>query len=78
MWKNYFIFIKLKPGRVVTQHFGVIDFSSDSIPLEILKTLYENDFPYLELTEKGRTELYGGVSKEETPPSIFKLKKKRS
>lgn len=63
---------------MVTQLFGVIDFSSDSIPIEILKALYEYKFPYLELTEKGKTELYGGVSQEETPPATFKPKKKRS
>lgn len=59
MWKNYFKFIKLRPGRVVTQQFGEIDFSSDKIPLETVKTLYESDFPYLEITEEGKAELYG-------------------
>ncbi|MEI7424184.1 MAG: hypothetical protein WCK18_18925 [Prolixibacteraceae bacterium] len=58
MWKRYFKFIKLRPGRVVTQQFGELDFSSDKIPLETIKALYENDFPYLEITPEGK-ELYG-------------------
>jgi hypothetical protein len=59
MWKRYFKFVKLRPGRVVTALFGEIDFSSDNIPLERVKELYENDFPYLEVTEEGLIELYG-------------------
>ena len=65
MWKRYFKFIKLKPGRVVTAQFGEIDFSADNIGIEIIQALYENDFPYLEITEEGKTELYGTVSKME-------------
>ncbi len=59
MWKQYFKFVKLKPGKVVTPEFGVIDFSADTIGIEIIKALYENSFPYLEITEKGKTEIYG-------------------
>jgi hypothetical protein len=59
MWKQYFKFIKLKPGKVVTSQFGEIDFSADMIGIEIIKSLYENGFPYLEITEKGKTEIYG-------------------
>ena len=77
MWKNYFTFIKLRPGRVVTYLLGEIDFSRDDIPLESIKLLYENDFPYLELTELGKTELYGGVSQEGTPPATLRPTKKR-
>ena len=59
MWKRYFKFVKLKPGKVVTALYGEIDFSADNLGIEILKTLYENDFPYLVLTEDGKAELYG-------------------
>ena len=62
MWKRYFKFVKLKPGKVVTTLFGEIDFSADNIGIEIIKALYNNDFPYLEITEEGKTELYGVVS----------------
>lgn len=59
MWKEYFRFVKLKPGKVVTALLGEIDFSSDSIPLEKIKQLYDYHFPYLEITEEGKAELYG-------------------
>ncbi len=59
MWKRYFKFVKLKPGKVVTAQFGEIDFSADNLGIEILKSLYENDFPYLEITQAGKAELYG-------------------
>ena len=65
MWKRYFKFIKLKPGKVVTAQFGEIDFSADSIGIEIIQALYESGFPYLEITEEGKAELYGTVSKME-------------
>jgi len=59
MWQEYFRFVKLKPGKVFTALLGEIDFRSDSIPLEKIKQLYDNDFPYLEITEEGKSELYG-------------------
>ncbi len=61
MWKPYFNFVKLQPGRVITTLFGCIDFSDDNIPVEKIRALYENDFPYLEITEAGKAELYGIV-----------------
>ena len=62
MWQEYFRLVKLKPGKVVTALLGEIDFSSDSVPLEKIKQLYESNFPYLEITEQGKSELY--VSKQ--------------
>jgi len=59
MWKLYFNFIKLKPGRVITSQCGDIDFRSDNISIETIKKLYESDFPYLQITELGKKELYG-------------------
>ena len=59
MWKKYFRFVKLKPGRVVTALLGEIDFSRDDIPLDQIKVLYESDFPYLQITEEGKAEIYG-------------------
>jgi len=59
MWKHYFKFVKFKPGKVITSQFGEIDFSADTIGIEIIKALYENGFPYLVLTEDGKAELYG-------------------
>lgn len=51
MWKQYYKFVKLKPGKVVTAQYGEIDFSADNIGTEIIQALYENGFPYLEITE---------------------------
>jgi len=59
MWQEYFRFVKLKPGKVFTALLGEIDFSSDSIPLEKIKQLYESNFPYLEITEEGKKR-FGG------------------
>ncbi|MEI7527257.1 MAG: hypothetical protein WCJ95_23105 [Mariniphaga sp.] len=72
MWKRYFKFIKLKPGKVVTAQFGEIDFSADSIGIEIIQALYENGFPYLEITAEGQAELYGGISETEESLEIRK------
>ena len=62
MWKTYFKFVKLEPGRVVTALFGELDFSADDIGIEIIKALYESGFPYLEITEAGKAEIYGLVT----------------
>ncbi len=59
MWKKYFKVIKIIPGKVVTPLFGVIDFSSDNIPLEKIIALFESDFPYLQLTPEGEQAIYG-------------------
>ena len=34
MWKRYFKFVKLKPGKVVTALYGDIDFNADNIGIE--------------------------------------------
>lgn len=58
MWTDYFRLIKLRRGRVITPSHGEIDFNRNDIPAEICKELYENKFPYLELTEVGKRELF--------------------
>ena len=72
MWKRYFKFIKLKPGKVVTAQFGQIDFSADNIGIEIIKALYESGFPYLQITEEGKAELYGTETTRKTSYAIEK------
>jgi hypothetical protein len=59
MWTNYFRLIKLRRGRVITPSHGEIDFSRDDIPLETCKELFDRGFPYLELTELGKKEVFG-------------------
>ena len=56
MWTQYFNFIKLRRGRVITPSHGEIDFIRDDISTEICKELFEKGFPYLELTELGEQE----------------------
>lgn len=80
MWKKYFKVIKIIPGKVVTPLFGVIDFSSDNIPLEKVIALFESDFPYLQLTPEGEHAIYGVPLPEPDVPAPAKQtapKKKR-
>ena len=77
MWTQYFNFIKLRRGRVIVPIHGEIDFSRDDIPLEICKELYEKGFPYLELTELGKNELYGIISETPLPKQEQTPKKKK-
>lgn len=58
MWRRYFRF-KLVPGVVITQRFGRLDFRQDDLSVHMLQKLYEDDFPYLELTKEGKRVLYG-------------------
>lgn len=44
---------------MITSQCGDIDFRSDNISIETIKKLYESDFPYLQITELGKKELYG-------------------
>ena len=74
MWKTYFNFVKLEPGRVVTALFGELDFSADDIGIEIIQALYESGFPYLEITEEGKAELYRTVSQMEKIKKVRGLK----
>ena len=62
MWTDYFRFIKLRRGRVITPSHGEIDFSRDDISVETCKDLFDQRFPYLELTEVGKKELYGIIT----------------
>lgn len=75
----------IRRGRVVVAGHGEIDFSRDNIPVALCQTLYENDFPYLKITEKGKQELYGIKTVKETetvgvqtPPPNRKNNKRRS
>lgn len=77
MWRKYFDIVKIVPGRVVTQQFGVIDFSSDRVPVETCKTLFEEDFPYLQITEAGKSELYG-IQPAKTTAAVKQKKARRS
>ena len=75
MWTDYFKFVKLRRGRVITPSHGEIDFSRDDIPVETCRKLFEKGFPYLELTDKGKKELYGIV--EKNPVTIKEMKPRK-
>lgn len=75
MWTDYFKFVKLRRGRVITPSHGEIDFSRDDIPVETCKELFDLAFPYLELTELGKRELYRIV--EKNPVSIKEMKPRK-
>ena len=76
MWTDYFNFIKLRRGRVITPSHGEIDFSRDDISVETCKELFDWGFPYLELTELGKKELYGIVEESPLPKKQSQKKKK--
>jgi hypothetical protein len=59
MWRKYFRLVKLVPGKVVVPRFGIIDFRRDDLSVDLCKTLFENDFEYLEITPFGEAEFYG-------------------
>ena len=76
MWTDYFYFIKLRRGRVITPSHGEIDFGRDDISVETCKELFDREFPYLELTEEGKKELYGIVEDPPLPKKQSQKKKK--
>ena len=78
MWTEYFKMVKVHRGRIVTQSHGEIDFSRDNIPVETCRKLFENGFPYLELTELGKKELYRIEVKPPLPKQQSTPKKKSS
>lgn len=59
MWKTYFKVVGIVPGEVIVQGYGKIDFASDSVPVETCLDLFEKDFIYLDITEKGKVKFYG-------------------
>ena len=82
MWTDYFKLIRLKPGKVITFLCGEVDFSKPNLSLEVLMKLWESDFPYLQITELGKKELYGIMDKpdklETQDPKLVKVGLKRS
>ena len=72
-----FKFIKLRRGRVITPSHGEIDFSADNIGIEICKVLFDMGFPYLELTELGKKEMYGIIYETPLPKLEQNSKKKK-
>ena len=59
MWRKSFKLVKLVPGKVIVPKHGVIDFRRDDLSVDLCKTLFEDDFEYLEITPFGEAEIYG-------------------
>jgi hypothetical protein len=57
IWTDYFNLIKVLPGRIVTPRYGTLDFGDPNLPVEKIRALYEDGFPYLELTALGKEAL---------------------
>jgi hypothetical protein len=62
MWRKYFIVVKVVPGRIKTPRHGIIDLSRDDLNVATLKELYEEDWPYILITNEGMKELYGSAA----------------
>ena len=77
MWTEYFKMVKVHRGRIVTQSHGEIDFSADNIGIETCKELFDRGFPYLELTELGKQDLYGIEEKPPMPKQQSAAKRKK-
>ena len=58
MWNDYFTLINVLPGRIVTPRLGTLDFSDPCLPVEKVQALFEDDFPYLQITPLGMEALY--------------------
>jgi len=58
IWTDYFTLIKVLPGRIVTPRFGTLDFADPLLPVEKVLKLFEDDFPYLQITPLGLETLY--------------------
>ena len=46
-WKSKFQLVGVKPGVIVTQQYGPIDFSRDDIAIEKCERLVKEGFAYL-------------------------------
>ena len=67
IWTDCFKLIRVHPGRIVTPRHGILDFSDPKIPIAKCKELFEEDFPYLQITPRGLDYLY-------PIPKLVKLK----
>jgi len=67
-WTAYFTLIKVLPGRIVTPRFGTLDFSDPKLPVEKVKALFDDGFPYLELTTLGLQKFPNEISQPQSDP----------
>ena len=77
MWQVYFKVKGIIPGRVVVPGYGTLDFSKKNLSLKVCKELHDKGFPYLEMTEEGKTK-YNGIKPEEAKHAQLKKKEKKA
>ena len=77
MWKKYFKVVKIVPGEVVVPGHGKLDFSKDNISVEVCRSLFESDFPYLAITDEGQDFLYGDTVKEKILIKTMAVRRKK-
>jgi hypothetical protein len=60
-WQKYFRLKGIRPGKVHVSipNIGIVDFTDILLDLDLLRKLWEADFPYLEPTEEGYKIIYG-------------------
>jgi len=68
MWTDYFKVTGIQPGRVVTHRHGTLDLSRPDLSIDTLKSLYDQGFPYLKLTKKGKDKF--APKKKQTTKSV--------
>jgi len=83
IWTDCFKLIKVLPGRIVTPRYGTLDFSDTSLPLEKMQALFEDDFPYLQITPLGMDTLYpvprlAKLQSNESVPPTRKVRKRKA
>ena len=66
MWREYFNLVGIVPGKVILPGNREIDFRNDNLDIQLLLNLFEKDFPYLQLTEKGKQTFYQVEPKKTT------------
>lgn len=47
-WRSKFQVVGIVPGPVVTFHFGTVDLSDETLPLEFIQKVYDGGCSYLQ------------------------------
>ena len=58
-WRRFFSVKGIQPGEIISPRHGSIDFRRDDLDPDFLLKLWEEDFPYLELTQEGERHFFG-------------------
>ena len=83
IWTDCFKLIKVLPGRIVTPRYGTLDFSDPGRPVEKLQALFEDDFPYLQITPLEMDTLYpvqplAKLQPKDLEPPVRKIRRRKA